>query len=71
MWEYLRHLANILENVSKVLSHTSSSDIKILKQELQTNSRRKISQSSYPPTPSAAEPVPTIGIVELPNVTGK
>ena len=71
MWAYLRHLANLLENVSKVLSCTSSSDIKILKEDLQTNSRRKVSQSSYPPTPSAAEPVPTIGIVEVPNVTGK
>uniref|UniRef100_A0A1X7VAJ0 Uncharacterized protein n=1 Tax=Amphimedon queenslandica TaxID=400682 RepID=A0A1X7VAJ0_AMPQE len=69
MWTYLRHLANILEDISKVLSCTSSSDIKILKQELQTNSRRKVSQSSYPPTPLAAEPVPTIGIAEIPNVT--
>ena len=71
MWTYLRHLANLLENISKVLSRASSDDIKILKQELQTNSRRKVSQSSYPPTPSAAEPVPAIGIVEVPNVTGK
>ncbi|XP_019849951.1 PREDICTED: inositol 1,4,5-trisphosphate receptor-like [Amphimedon queenslandica] len=69
MWAYLSHLANLLENVSKVLSCTSSSDIKILKQDLQTNSRHKVSQSSYPPTTSAAEPVPSIGIAEIPNVT--
>ncbi|XP_019861438.1 PREDICTED: uncharacterized protein LOC100634093 isoform X2 [Amphimedon queenslandica] len=67
MWIYLEHIADLLDNVSKVLSAASSGEIESLKHELQT-ARRRNSMSSYSSTPSGIQLL-KLGSVRVPDVT--
>ena len=70
MWIYLEHIADLLDNVSKVLSAASSGEIESLKHELQTPRRRNSMSLSSSSTPSGVQLL-RLGSVRVPDVTGK
>ena len=65
MWEYLRHVATLLENVAKALGLLPSEEKCTIKQHLITESRRKNSLGHSP----VSKLPPTIPI-GIPEVTG-
>lgn len=71
MWNYLEHLASLLENVAKVLSSASSGDIDALRQEMIPNVRRRNSLSAQSPVVHYTDRFPRLPSVSVPDVTGK
>ena len=66
MWEFLRHVATLLENVAKALGLVPSEEKHTIKEQFIKSTRRKNSLGIYSPV---SKLLPTISI-GIPEVTG-